>query len=71
MLPPTRPDPTRYVVSVEDGSGRELLIALRYDDRDGLIARGIAVDPPAPRHVRGPGAFPRKRRFAPPPPVWD
>jgi hypothetical protein len=51
------------------------IIALRYDDHDGLVARGIAVDPPAPRAFRGPDAFPRNHRFAPPPPqpqpMWD
>jgi hypothetical protein len=46
------------------------LIALRYDDRDGLLARGIAVDPPRPRPVCGPQPFPRNGRFAPPPPAW-
>jgi len=46
------------------------LIALRYDDREGLIARGIAVDPPRyrPRPVCGPQPFPQNRGFAPPPP---
>lgn len=45
------------------------LIALRYDDREGLLARGIALDPvyraqrPPPC---GPDAFPGNR-FAPPP----
>jgi len=45
------------------------VIALRYDDRDGLLARGIEVDPvyraqrPPPC---GPDAFPGNR-FAPPP----
>jgi hypothetical protein len=40
---------------------------LRYDDRRGLVARGIAVEPPAPRSFQGPRAFPLSR-FAPPPP---
>lgn len=47
------------------------VIALRYDDREGLIARGIAVDPPRyyrPRPVCGPQPFPQNRGFAPPPP---
>jgi hypothetical protein len=43
------------------------LIALRYDDREGLIARGIAVDPPRP--TCGPQPFPNNRGFAPPPPA--
>ena len=44
------------------------LIALRYDNRDGLIARGIAVDPrPAPQVCCDPQPFPNSR-FAPPPP---
>jgi hypothetical protein len=47
------------------------LIALRYDDRAGLIARGVAVDPPRyrPRPVCGPQPFPQNRGFAPPPPA--
>jgi hypothetical protein len=44
----------------------ERVITLRYDDRDGLIARGI-LPRPEPRHARGPSAFP-VNRFAPPPP---
>lgn len=44
------------------------LIALRYDDRDGLIARGIIVEPRQAQQVcRGPQPFPNSR-FAPPPP---
>jgi hypothetical protein len=42
------------------------VITLRYDDYDGLVARGI-LPRPAPRHARGPSAFP-VNRFAPPPP---
>jgi hypothetical protein len=42
------------------------LVTLRYDDHDGLVARGI-LPRPAPRHARGPSAFP-VNRFAPPPP---
>jgi hypothetical protein len=42
------------------------LISLYYDDREGLLARGIQVDPPR-RYVRThPQPFPG--RFAPPPP---
>ena len=42
------------------------VIALHYDDREGLISRGIRVDPPH-RYVRtDPQPFPG--RFAPPPP---
>ena len=50
-----------------DGRNPALLITLRYDDRQGLIARGIALDPP---HVSRccPDAFPNNNRFAPPPP---
>jgi hypothetical protein len=46
------------------------LLTLRYDDADGLLARGIAVYPtwyPSERTASGPDAFPRNR-FAPPPP---
>jgi hypothetical protein len=39
---------------------------LRYDDRAGLIARGIAVDPPAHPIAVAPRAFPESR-FAPAP----
>jgi hypothetical protein len=42
------------------------VITLRYDDYEGLVARGI-LPRPAPRHARGPSAFP-VNRFAPPPP---
>jgi hypothetical protein len=42
------------------------VITLRYDDYEGLIARGI-LPRPEPRHARGPSAFP-VNRFAPPPP---
>jgi hypothetical protein len=47
------------------------LIAMRYDDREGLIARGIAVDPPRyrPHPVCGPQPFPQNGGFAPPPPA--
>ena len=44
------------------------LITLRYDDRAGLLSRGVALDPPrTPRRRCGPEAFPSSR-FAPPPP---
>jgi hypothetical protein len=47
------------------------VIALRYDDRDGLVARGILVDPARTRQACGPQAFPNSR-FAPrPPPYGD
>lgn len=48
------------------------IVLLRYDDEDGLEARGIQVHPP--RHWRPvprpapPQAFPGSGRFAPPPP---
>ena len=49
----------------------DAVITLRYDDRSGLLARGIALEPPRPRprpqpHC-APEAFPHSR-FAPPPP---
>jgi hypothetical protein len=44
----------------------ERVLLVRYDDREGLIARGI-LPRPAPRPYRGPSAFP-VNRFAPPPP---
>lgn len=43
------------------------VIALRYDDRAGLLARGIALEPAHRRPACGPQAFPYSRRFAPPP----
>jgi hypothetical protein len=44
------------------------LVSLRYDDRAGLLARGIRVDPyPRPVVRTYPEAFPHNR-FAPPPP---
>jgi hypothetical protein len=46
------------------------LITLRYDDRAGLLARGVALDPPRrPRPPCGPQAFPNSG-FAPPPPPY-
>lgn len=46
------------------------IITLRYDDRDGLLARGIRIHPPYPRvSRREPDPFPNSR-FAPPPPRW-
>lgn len=49
------------------------LIALRYDDRAGLLARGVALEPPRPRPYPrpscGPEAFPNSG-FAPPPPPY-
>jgi len=42
------------------------VLTLRYDNHDGLIARGI-LPRPRPRHYDGPEAFP-VNRFAPPPP---
>jgi hypothetical protein len=43
------------------------LITLRYDDRAGLIARGILYERPYAMRPQGPQAFPESR-FAPPPP---
>jgi hypothetical protein len=47
-------------------SSPERVLTMRYDDYQGLVARGI-LPRPAPRPVRGPSAFP-VNRFAPPPP---
>jgi hypothetical protein len=44
----------------------ERVITLRYDDYEGLVARGI-LPRPQPRHARGPSAFPQNRFAAPPP----
>lgn len=43
------------------------LVTLRYDDRDGLLARGIRLERRRPVVQHEPLAFPG-RRFAPPPP---
>lgn len=43
------------------------LVTLRYDDRDGLLARGIRLERHRPIVQHEPLAFPG-RRFAPPPP---
>jgi hypothetical protein len=45
------------------------LITLRYDDYEGLVARGI-LPRQEPRHARGPSPFP-VNRFAPPPPRYE
>ncbi len=46
------------------------VLVMRYDDREGLEARGIHTWPrPEPRVQRGPSAFP-VNRFAPPPPPY-
>ena len=45
------------------------VIAVRYDDRAGLEARGILPRPPLPRK-HPPRAFPVSQRFAPPPPRY-
>jgi hypothetical protein len=49
----------------------ERVLTMRYDDYDGLVARGI-LPRPEPRQARGPSAFP-VNRFAPPPPryYWE
>jgi hypothetical protein len=45
----------------------DAVLLVRYDDRDGLIARGVLPRPAPPRPYRGPSAFP-VNQFAPPPP---
>lgn len=54
-----------------NASQPEAVIALRYDDRSGLLARGIALEPrrTRPHRTCGPQAFPNSR-FAPPPPPY-
>jgi hypothetical protein len=47
-------------------SSPERVLTIRYDDYQGLVARGI-LPRPAPRTAQGPRAFP-VNRFAPPPP---
>ncbi|MDH5671001.1 MAG: hypothetical protein OEZ06_02570 [Myxococcales bacterium] len=46
----------------------DLLITLRYDDREGLVARGIDLHPYRHYSRRDPDPFPHNNRFAPPPP---
>ncbi len=52
----------------------ERVLTLRYDDADGLIARGIVLYPHSPHFVAdapsGPEAFPDSRFAAPPPRYW-
>lgn len=48
-------------------SSPERVLTLRYDNREGLMARGI-LPRPRPRQYEGPEAFP-VNRFAPPPPA--
>ena len=45
------------------------IMTLRYDDREGLLARGIALERPPVRRPCGPDPFPSNHRFAPPPPA--
>jgi hypothetical protein len=53
------------------------LLSLRYDDRAGLLAQGVPVEPPAPRDswLRATAdpfpAVPHPRRFAQPPSGWN
>lgn len=56
---------TRFVR--ENSTRPNRVITLRYDDEDGLLARGIRVRRVQPPPYAGPLAFPRNR-FAPPPP---
>ena len=52
------------------------LLSLRYDDRDGLLAQGVPIDPPTPRDtwLRATAdpfpAAPRPHHFAQPPCGW-
>jgi hypothetical protein len=48
-------------------SSPERVLTLRYDNRAGLVARGV-LPRPRPRRYEGPEAFP-VNRFAPPPPA--
>ena len=56
---------TRFVRA--NSSRPTAVISLRYDDENGLLARGIRVHPMERDSYAGPLAFPRNR-FAPPPP---
>lgn len=59
------------------GSRPTRLVSVRYDDRDGLIAQGVPVNPPPPsdtwlRATADPfPAAPHRRRFSQPPSGWD
>jgi hypothetical protein len=52
-----------------DRSHPAALMTLRYDDREGLLARGIALERPPVRRPCAPDPFPSNHRFAPPPPA--
>ncbi len=58
----------------------DAVLALRYNDRQGLVAMGIQVDPPRPQHPWRDEQYRREtarpfrdlpRSFAEPPPNWD
>jgi hypothetical protein len=51
-------------------------MGIRYDDRAGLIAAGVPVDPTYARddevrRRRGARPFPSERHYAQPPPGWN
>lgn len=52
------------------------VLGIRYNDRDGLVAAGVQLEPPYTRYDdvrrrRTARPFPVERRFAQPPPGWD
>jgi hypothetical protein len=72
-----RDSPVREVAFVRANTSRPAaVLGIRYDDRAGLIAAGVVVEPPDPRreevrrrrHAR---PFPTERAFAQPPPGWS
>jgi hypothetical protein len=71
-----RDSPVYEVEFQRAGSRPAAVLGVRYDDRDGLIAAGVPVEPVYSqydevlrrRHAR---PFPAERRFAQPPPGWD
>jgi hypothetical protein len=72
-----RDSPVREVAFVRANSSRPAaVLGIRYDDRAGLIAAGVVVEPPDPRREevrrrRLARPFPTERAFAQPPPGWS
>jgi hypothetical protein len=60
---------TEVTFERRDGGRPDALLALYYDDRDGLVARGVLPPPYTQQPTAvAPQPFPRNDRFAPPPP---
>jgi hypothetical protein len=60
---------TEVTFERRDASSPDALLALYYDDRDGLVSRGVLPPPYTQQPTAiAPQPFPRNDRFAPPPP---